>query len=225
MIVFITQKSIRDEYGLDLDALEAAYITYFTGENIFSSPPVLLPVPNNIIQARCLTATLSPDLIMLTGGNNIDPASFGSDAKLDDLAPRRDEVEGYLLDFALAEGIPVIGICRGFQFINVHLGGTLTLNLSGHPPAIDHDCEYDDKKYRVNSFHNHGITSDDLAEALVPLAVTVDGSLIEAYTAGDKGRTGSKRILGVQWHPERQGADTRFFKRLVEKYIGIEKGS
>jgi putative glutamine amidotransferase len=225
MLIFITQKSIRDEYGFELDALEATYITYFTGENIFSSPPVLLPVPNNIVQARRLNAALRPDLLVLTGSNNIDPKSFGSDVKLDDLAPRRDEVERYLLDFSLAENIPVIGICRGFHFINVYLGGNLTLNLSGHPPAVGHDCEYEGKKYRVNSFHNHGITADDLAEGLVPVARTTDGRLIEAYAATGRGKTSGKRILAVQWHPERPGADTHLFQRLVEKYIGFEKGS
>lgn len=223
MVIFITQKRMKDKHGANVDGLESAYITFFTKENIFPTQSVLVPVPNHIGHLRRLLNGLHPCLFILTGGNNIDPQSFGSDERLEDLAPRRDKVESYILDFAFAENIPVIGICRGSHFINVYLGGRLTLNLLNHKPGDSHYCQFDGKNYHVNSYHNHGIVQDGLAKELTPIAKTTDGRLIEAFTGSGSGKTGNMRILGVQWHPERSGADTDFFRLLVNRFIKFEK--
>ena len=213
MIVLLSQKRFKDKHGAQIDGLDSAYLDFFINNDVFPAQAVFVPVPNQLIDLRSLVKTCVPDLIILTGGNNINPLSFGSDVRLDGLSPKRDEVEKALLDFALAKGIPVIGICRGFHFINVYLGGKLTLNLSNHRPGKDHSCQFDGKKYNINSYHNHGIAPDDLAKELRPIGKTIDGKLIEAFAG--------PQILGVQWHPERPGADKELFRLLVNEFIKL----
>ncbi len=220
-MVFITQKSMKNKYGADIGALETAYINFFTKEDVLPHKSVFLPIPNHLSHLHKLIETFHPDLIILTGGNNINPQSFGSDEKIEDISPIRDKVEGYLLDFAFANNIPVIGICRGFHFINVHLGGKLTLNLPNHTPAKSHICQFNGEKYIVNSYHNHGIMPGDLSKELKPIAKTIDGRYIEAFTHISSKKTNDKCILGVQWHPERLNTDTAFFRLLINKFINV----
>ena len=214
MRIFITQKKMRDRHGSDLDALETAYIRFFLEAAILPANVIFIPVPNRLEHARLLFSACIPALLVLTGGNNTDPITFGVEIALDDLAPKRDEVEAFLLEQALSRGIPVLGICRGFHFINVYLGGRLSLNLQNHPPAVPHICQYQGKEYTVNSYHHHGIKTGDLAAPLTPIAFSCSGEMVEAFATSQGGG-----ILGVQWHPERPGADTELFRVLFEKYL------
>ncbi len=210
---------MRDRHGAELDALDTAYLDFFAKGDVLPKDIVLIPVPNNPENAAKLISSQKPDLIILTGGNNIDPQSFGLNIEVDDLAKNRDATEKVLFDCAVSSAVPILGICRGFQFINVMLKGKLTLNLRDHPAAVRHSCLYDGNKYMVNSFHNHAISNKDISAELRPLVTTDKAGIVEAYAGKIKSDAGICKILGVQWHPERPGADTVLFKKLFNQYI------
>lgn len=223
MRILISQKTIKDRHGAELDALETAYIRFFRQESFVPDDAVFVPVPNNPENALRLVQTSGPGLVILTGGNNVDPRSFGSDVVLDDLAHNRDEVEKILFDYALANAIPVLAVCRGFHYVNVLLQGKLTLNIKDHPPAVRHSCWYEGREYTVNSFHNHAIGMTDLAAGLVPLVTADKIGTVEAYVGRITGSSGECSVLGVQWHPERPGADMELFKMLIKNHLFQER--
>ena len=219
MLIFLSQKTIRDKHGFELDALETSYISFFKKECIFSKDTVFLPVPNNVENAADLIRISTPNLIILTGGNNINPGFFGSDVILDDLSHNRDITEQFLFYYAASNAIPILGICRGFHFINVILKGSLTLNINNHPPAVQHSCIFDNKKFIINSFHNHAIFPENIANNLTPVVVDEITGMIEGYAGKIIGEAGISNILGVQWHPERPNTDRSLFKELIERHI------
>lgn len=159
------------------------------------------------------------DGLCLAGGPDIAPARYGESdpthlATEPDL--ERDELEFDAIGAALRRDIPVLGICRGFQLINVALGGTLVLHVDHHEPEdpdsvrLHHDVVIDPKSklsaasgsapLAVNSRHHQAVTSRELAP---PLRATASvGEIIEAFES-DKHRW----VVGVQWHPERIGRD------------------
>src|SRR5438552_19106610 len=97
--------------------------------------PLLLPPVPGI--ARALGRL---DGLILTGGGDLDPASYGAepDPRTSRVHPERDQAELELLAAALADGLPILGICRGMQLLNVARGGTLCQHLAsgaGHRPA------------------------------------------------------------------------------------------
>jgi putative glutamine amidotransferase len=157
--------------------------------------------------------------LVLSGGIDIDPARYGEavlpDAKVD-VIPERDQLEWDLLDLARERRLPVWGVCRGLQVLNVYLGGTLWQDLPGQlPSGIDHyqretpdllahSVELVDPgapiaerltDVRVNSRHHQAIRR--AADGLVPVALSPDG-LIEAAVLD----RGGWWVRGVQWHPE-----------------------
>ena len=157
------------------------------------------------------------DGLLLSGGDDIDPAAYGQDRHpaLGSPSPARDAQERTLLDAALGRDLPVLGVCRGAQLLNVHLGGTLHQHVPAHTDAslpIDqafHRVAFTTDsigrsvygaEIAVNSLHHQGI--DRLAEGLVASGVTVGGpddGLVEAVEIADK------PVLAVQWHPEMTG--------------------
>jgi putative glutamine amidotransferase len=159
------------------------------------------------------------DGLCLAGGPDIAPARYGEPdpahlAKEPDLA--RDALEFEAISAALRRDIPVLGICRGFQLINVALGGRLVLNVEDHEPEdldsvrLHHDVVIDPSSklaaasgrapLEVNSRHHQAVTSRELAPSLHATATV--GDLIEAFESDEH-----RWVVGVQWHPERIGKD------------------
>jgi len=159
------------------------------------------------------------DGLCLAGGPDIAPARYGESdpnhlAKEPDL--ERDEMEFGAIDAALRRDIPVLGICRGFQLINVALGGRLVLNVDHHEPEdpdsvrLHRDVAIDASSklaaasggapLDVNTRHHQAITSRELAPSLRATAYV--GDLIEAFESDEH-----RWVVGVQWHPERIGKD------------------
>lgn len=158
--------------------------------------------------------------LVLTGGEDVDPARYG-EPPLPGLGvtnPARDETELLTLDLALERDLPILGICRGCQLINVHFGGSLYQDLTLQAPSsVRHrqDEPWERRTHRVrierdsrlasivgaedlviNSFHHQGIK--ELGAGLRVVARAVDGT-VEAIERPSS----PSWLLGVQWHPER----------------------
>jgi putative glutamine amidotransferase len=159
--------------------------------------------------------------LVLCGGLDVEPARYG-EATLPhaqvETAPERDALEWDLLDLARERNLPVWGVCRGLQVLNVYLGGTLWQDLpTQRPSQIDHsqsqtpdilahtvevltpDAPLAERLTRdvplVNSRHHQAIRRP--ADGFVPVAVSPDG-LVEAAVLD----RGDWWVRGVQWHPE-----------------------
>ena len=149
---------------------------------------------------------LSPSGFILSGGNDLDPAS------------PRDQLEGYVLQYAIDFELPVLGICRGMQFINVFQGGSLR-RVPGHT-ATTHSLSSAGalKNYdRVNSYHDFGLKSDDLGRDLEVLAESTDG-VIEAI------RHIKHSWLGIMWHPERDVPISSTDRLLIKNhFLGLDE--
>lgn len=156
-----------------------------------------VPLPNvGAGHIENLLVNTPVDALLLSGGNSVNVSP--NDAP--DAAPERDLLESHLIDFAMINDIPLLGVCRGMQMINIHLGGGLR-PVSGHI-ACRHALHAEANispalPAEVNSFHGWGIAPDDLSDALISLASDVEGH-IEAF------RHRIKRVAGIMWHPERE---------------------
>ena len=165
------------------------------------------------------------DGLYFSGGNDISPLLFGEDPikEVRDIDYCRDEFETKLFRKAAAKNMPILGICRGAQVMNVSAGGSLYQDIyvqkdgtSGHMPKFEsaryahHSVKimkdtilYDilqTEEINVNSYHHQAVR--DLAEGFKVSALSKDG-IIEAIESANH-----SFIVGVQWHPE----------ILVEKY-------
>jgi gamma-glutamyl-gamma-aminobutyrate hydrolase PuuD len=172
------------------------------------------------------------DGIVFTGGSDIDPAEYGENAHPETFGIRadRDASELALMRAALERDMPVLGICRGIQVLNVVRGGNLHQHLPdlvGHerhkhdPPGVfvDHEVAIDPDTrlasilgdtHGVKSHHHQGLK--ELGEGLVEAARADDGT-VEAIE--DPSR---RFALGVLWHPE-AGENKRLFEALVEEAL------
>jgi putative glutamine amidotransferase len=159
------------------------------------------------------------DGLMLAGGADIDPAAYGRPAHAEtvDTVPERDIFEIALVRAAIERDLPVLGICRGMQLINVARGGTLEQHLPDrfghgeHRRAIgsfdgaDHDVSLvagtlaarvvGAARHPTKSHHHQGV--DELGEGLHVSGVSTLDELPEAIELPEK-----SFVLGVQWHPE-----------------------
>ena len=150
------------------------------------------------------------DGLLLSGGADIDPARYGQTpcAELFTPEPARDAFEIGLLDGAAEAGLPVLGICRGLQVLNVHSGGTLHQHVAPHachaqpPNAVAHRVDLAEgslaaslygPSVEVNSLHHQ--TVDAIADSFEATGHSDDGA-IEVIESP------YRPWLGVQWHPE-----------------------
>jgi putative glutamine amidotransferase len=159
------------------------------------------------------------DGLLLAGGADIDPAAYGAKPQPETVGsvPERDAFEIALVRAAIARDMPVLGICRGMQLINVALGGTLHQHLPSHLGHDDHlrsigsfeDSEHDvdlqegslasraagELCHVTKSHHHQGV--DGVGEGLLVSGVSRMDGLPEAIELPDR-----RFVLGVQWHPE-----------------------
>ncbi|MEU0178199.1 gamma-glutamyl-gamma-aminobutyrate hydrolase family protein [Streptomyces massasporeus] len=197
----------------------------------------LLPVgyPRLIQRAGGLAAMLPPDDtryaaeavarldgLVIAGGPDVEPVRYGAERepRTGPPAPERDAWELALIEAALAARVPLLGICRGMQLLNVALGGTLVQHIDGHAEAVGVFGGHAVKPVPgslyagvvpeetfVPTYHHQAV--DRLGEGLVPSAYAADGT-VEAVELPS-----ADWVLGVQWHPE-MGEDVRVMRALME---------
>ncbi len=207
---------------------------YFDGVAEAGGVPIMLPLTaDEAILGQCLEVCRG---VLFTGGHDVSPAIYG-ETRLNDTVcccGERDDMERATLRFAIARDKAVLGICRGLQFINAALGGSLYQDLpTQHPSPVDHHQSppydipahdvriiretplaelLDRETLAVNSYHHQAVKA--LAPKLQAMAVSSDG-LIEALY-----RPASRFLWAVQWHPEfshkNDPASRTIFRRFVE---------
>ena len=171
------------------------------------------------------------DALLLIGGPDVDPVTWGAEPEpgLEGTNRDRDEFEVAMLRGAIARGMPVLAICRGMQLLNVALGGTLIQDLVGddglhpHRPIIG---TFDGTDHRVTltpgslaarasgeevttAHCHHHQAIDRVGDGLV-VSGRADDGVIEAIEAAD-----GRWVLGVQWHPEAHET-SRLFQALSD---------
>jgi putative glutamine amidotransferase len=172
------------------------------------------------------------DALLLTGGADIDPSSYGEPrhAETVETMPERDRFEIALTRGAIARELPLLGICRGMQLLNVARGGTLLQHLPerlGHEEhrrvpgsfdGSDHDVELvpgslaarvaGETQHAIKSHHHQGV--DRVGEGLLVTGRALDDGLPETIEL-----PGTHFVLGVQWHPEAD-EESRFVGALID---------
>lgn len=201
---------------------------YLDGVNLAGGIATLLP-PQPVDDGVADRVLAGVDGLIITGGRDVDPAAYGHPAHpaTDDPGDDRDTWEFALLGAALRAGMPVLGICRGAQVLNVALGGTLHQHLPdviGHAGHQRGEAVFATSAVRTvagsrlaaligtgtaaQCYHHQAI--DALGAGLAVSAVDGDG-VVEAVELPGEGF-----VLGVQWHPEETLSDLRIFAGLVD---------
>jgi len=200
---------------------------YLEGVSRSGGIAVLLP-PQPVDRAVAEQVIGRLDGLILTGGKDVNPAAYGQQPHpaTEEPASDRDNWEFALLRAALDRRVPVLGICRGPQVINVALGGTLHQHLpdvlghSGHRVAdatfASHTAHIEagsrlngllGDSIQTRCYHHQAI--DQVATGLVASA-RCDG-IVEGIASA-----GADFVVGVQWHPEENLDDLRLFAALVD---------
>ena len=179
------------------------------------------------------------DGLLLSGGNDIHPKQYGEEPyeTLIDLSDLRDETEKFLLKHALEKGIPILGLCRGHQFINIYFGGTLYQDLPRDlPEAMDHEhsnkeenIEHkahiieiekgsklhnllgEDKVY-TNTHHHQAVK--ELGKGLRITARSDKDGVIEGIETDD-----NRFIIGIQGHPESLNKAVPVWENLFAGFV------
>lgn len=197
--------------------------------------PYLIPVTDDVETLRQIVSEL--DGLIMTGGEDISPAYYGEQKhpNLGEVNDERDKYDLTLVKLAIEHNIPLLGICRGLQLINIAMGGTLYQDLpSQHSQQINHRLESGEMmahsvsvlpntqtkrilntdSIKTNSLHHQAIKK--MAPGLTVSGKSKDGviEMVEAYP--------TRQILAVQFHPEYLTAkgDTlmgKFFQFLINK--------
>jgi len=215
---------------------ERAYVNsaYLHAVQQAGGVPVLLPPQLSKASLERLVRGL--DALLLTGGGDVDPASFGEapHPTLYEVAPARDALETQVTLIALEKKTPLLAICRGIQVLNVALGGSLHQDVATEPGT---QIQHSQKEAReqtthkvtvtprsrlgrvlgaedleVNSFHHQVIKS--LGRGLVSVAWAPD-KLVEGVELDDD----SQFVLGVQWHPEHLVGSSEPARRLFSALV------
>lgn len=178
------------------------------------------------------------DGLLISGGADVDPALYGRrDEGVSEVERERDRLELAAWGVATSRGLPIFGVCRGFQAINVFAGGSLIQHVDGHegpgygygqptmhPISLVEGTRLagflapadGSRELAVNTYHHQAVRAADLAPGLVAAAWadSVAGPLVEALEAAD-----GRPIFGVQCHPERTEYTPSEFERLWAHFI------
>lgn len=200
---------------------EATLLPAAYAETVQSAGAVALLLPPDDVAAEHPDDLLARlDALMLAGGRDIDPLTYGAraESETDEPSPERDRFEIGLATAALERDMPVLGVCRGMQMLNVACGGTLVQHIGDrlcerhrHTPGAfsDHDVVLEPgslaaravgcERTSVRSHHHQAVA--ELGEGLVVSGRSPEDDLTEAIEI-----PGKRFALGVLWHPEEDTA-------------------
>ncbi|MCL4237108.1 MAG: type 1 glutamine amidotransferase [Anaerolineae bacterium] len=207
------------------DYLRQTYVPFLQGLGI---APAL--VPNALSDPAAYATALGVTGVVLTGGGDVAPARYGQpNGGSRGISAQRDATEWALLDLALARGLPVLGICRGLQVINLYFGGGMVQDLPAHGARfLAHESDephevtlvhpplrrlLETETLHTNTHHHQGVTAAELAPDLIAFAVCADG-VIEGLLHP------TLPVLAVQWHPERPTPSAAHDRRLFAHFLG-----
>lgn len=206
---------------------------YMEGVRAAGGIPVMLPLTEDLEELAQLNGMC--DGYLLTGGHDVSPLLHGEQplAECGAVSERRDGMERIILDTAIEEDKAVLGICRGIQFMNAALGGTLYQDIpTQRAEYVEHhqNGHYDEPihmnyieegtplrellgtpELAVNSYHHQAVKT--LAPKLSMMACSEDG-LVEAVYMPDK-----RFIWGVQWHPEFSYKTDETSMKIFEAFV------
>jgi putative glutamine amidotransferase len=182
------------------------------------------------------SALQSMDGLLLSGGTDIHPSQYGQSIHGSrEIESDRDQLEATAWAVARSRRVPVLGICRGLQAINVFSGGSILQHVEGHAgptwstgPAAMHPLRLvpgtrlatllgEADTLEVNAYHHQGIREADLAPGLRPAAWadSAAGPLVEGLEGTD-----DRFVIGVQCHPERTESTPEVFEHLFAAFVG-----
>jgi len=176
--------------------------------------------------------------LLLTGGTDINPDHYDKaydTVRCWPIDGHRDLLEKTLIDSALAWGMPVLGICRGHQMLNVALGGSLIVDIpTDFDTLVRHQCEdylscfhavhvdttsllYEISGVTTGEVNtNHHQAADDMPSQLKAVAFSADG-LVESLAWAEP--EGNSFLLGVQWHPERMNLENPMSGKIGKRFL------
>ena len=240
-LIGVTTQTLQVIDGIPADLPPSWVMNQFYVRSLVNAggAPVLVPLIG--YDGPALRAVFDGlDGLLFPGGVDVDPDNYGGDVtgKLDRVDADRDATELMLARWALEEKKPVLGLCRGFQLLNVAAGGTLWPDLAHDQPEMQKHDFFPSQGFTrshlahavevrqgtrlsgalgarspvmVNSMHHQGIRK--LGDQLVAVAVAPDG-LVEALE-----RSGEGFAVGVQWHPEMFASGEPSVGRLFEDFV------
>ena len=234
--VAVAGRQPEPELAARRNALYAAAIARHGGE-----PVVVDAATHEAARADALAAM---DGLLISGGADLHPERYGRpDRGSQTVELDRDALEHEAWTAAQERGLPVLGICRGFQAINVFSGGTLLQHVDGHQgprwgkgPALIHPLRVAPGSrlarilfptnagggvVRVNSYHHQAVRAEDLAPGLVASGWSSSpaGDLVEALEAAD-----GRFVFALQCHPEREESTPPAFERLFGVFVDAARG-
>ena len=241
-IIGISSSVIVDEAG-SFAGYKRAYVNKDYVDAVVRAGGVPLIIPFTTDKEVIVSQVQIIDGLILSGGHDVSPYNYGQEPnpKLGETFPERDTYDMLLLEESKKRNIPILGICRGSQIINVAAGGTLYQDLSyadfvkikhdqvDNPTQATHFVDLEEgtflknilgKEYKVNSFHHQIIK--DVAPEFKVVAKSSDGVIesIEKITE-------DSFIIGVQWHPEMLSLNCEksqeIFNSFVRKVIEYKK--
>ncbi len=196
--IFITQRLDKIGKHNELrDNLDGRFTLFF---NKLKMLPVI--IPNNLANVKVLIKKIKPSGIVLSPGG--DPL-------------KKDErliQENFLINYAKTNKIPILGICRGAQVINIYFKGRIS-KINNHvrkKHKLSGKIISPNTSIKSYCFHNQGIKKKDLGKRLETLAKTTDGS-IECF------KHSNYKIMGIMWHPERIKKFRKFEMKIIKDFF------
>jgi|ETNmetMinimDraft_20_1059909.scaffolds.fasta_scaffold15915_2 putative glutamine amidotransferase len=207
----ITMRVVESNiYSERRNALSVAWSEYLTG--LFPEA-LVIPLPNKADNVENMIGKLNITGIILSNGND-----WGE-------APERDETERQIVNYCIRRDLPVFGVCRGLQAINILFGGTLEVNMESrikethvtekHEIKIvckPFDRWSNNEKIFVNSFHKQGVLVEGLSKELKAFAIAGSGVVEGLFHP-------QKPFLAVQWHPERKSPSSSYDRLLITRFF------